>query len=138
MTQALRELMMMWYNSRLTYPNIIAEEVSHDALNDIETDVCPKLNSWLGFIIPGMSHVGVIVDCGTAHVPGDLVLILVSRDKYFLIMINILGNLTFSLENELMTLSLGASPMGPTNKYYQQADRILLCEVCVLSTILVK
>jgi len=138
MTQALRELMMMWYNSLLTYPNIIAEEISHNTLNDIEADVCPKLNTLLRFIIPGMSHVGVIVNCGTAHVPGDLVLILVSRDKYFLIRINILGNLTFSLENELMTLSLGASPIGPTNKYYQQADRILLCEVCVLSTILVK
>ena len=78
----------MWYNSRLTYPNIIAEEVPHDALNDIEADICPKLNTLMGFIIPGMSHVGVIVHCGTAHVPGNLVLILVSRDKDFLIMIN--------------------------------------------------
>jgi hypothetical protein len=78
----------MWYNSRLTYPNIIAEEISHDTLNDIEADVCPKLNTLLGFIIPGMSHVGVIVDCGTTHVPSDLVLILVSRDKDFLININ--------------------------------------------------
>ena len=78
----------MWYNSRLTYPNIIAEEISHDTLNDIEADVCPKLNTLLGFIIPGMSHVGVIVDCGTTHVPSDLVLILVSWDKDFLIRIN--------------------------------------------------
>ena len=78
----------MWYNSCLTYPDIIAEEVSHNALNDIEADVCPKLNKSKGFIIPGMSHVGVIVNCGTAHVPGDLVLILVSRDKDFLIRFN--------------------------------------------------
>jgi hypothetical protein len=78
----------MWYNSRLTYPNIIAEEISHDTLNDIEADICPKLNTLMGFIIPGMSHVGVIVHCGTAHVPGNLVLILVSRDKDFLIRIN--------------------------------------------------
>ena len=75
----------MWYNSCLTYPDIIAEEVSHNALNDIEADVCPKLNKSKGFIIPGMSHVGVIVNCGTAHVPGDLVLVLVSWDKDFLI-----------------------------------------------------
>ena len=78
----------MRYNSCLTYPDIIAEEVSHDTLNDIEADVCPKLNTSNRFIIPGMSHVGVIVNCGTAHVPGDLVLILVSRDKDFLIRIN--------------------------------------------------
>ena len=75
----------MRYNSCLTYPDIIAEEVSHDTLNDIEADVCPKLNTLMGFIIPGMSHVGVIVHCGTAHVPGDLVLVLVSWDKDFLI-----------------------------------------------------
>jgi len=79
---------MRWYNFRLTYPDIIAEEVSHDAFNDIEADVGPKLNTSNRFIIPGMSHVGVIVHCGTAHVPGDLVLILVSRDKDFLININ--------------------------------------------------
>jgi hypothetical protein len=79
---------MMWYNFRLTYPDIIAEEVSHDALNDIEADVCPMLNTLFGFIIPGMTHVGMIVNCGTAHVPGDLILVLVSRDKDFLISFN--------------------------------------------------
>jgi hypothetical protein len=79
---------MRWYNFCFTYPDIIPEEVSHNTLNDIEADVCPKLQILMGFIIPGMSHVGVIVNCGTAHVPGDLVLILVSRDKDFLIRIN--------------------------------------------------
>jgi len=26
----------------MTYPNIVSEEVSHNALNDIEADVSPK------------------------------------------------------------------------------------------------
>ncbi len=80
--------MLTWYNIRLTYPDIIAEKVSHDALNDIEADVCPRLNTSMDFIIPGMSHVGMIVDCGTAHVPSDLVLVLMPRNKCFLFTID--------------------------------------------------
>ena len=72
-----------------------------------------------------MSHVGVIVHSWPAHIPGDKVLVSMSRHEHFLYIIEKTWPRTFSLVNELSTLSLGVSPMEGT---------IVGVSVCVLTS----
>jgi hypothetical protein len=47
----------MWYRWLNTYPDVVPEEISHDAFNDVKADVCSILIIYGNLIIPGVSHV---------------------------------------------------------------------------------
>lgn len=71
--------------TRRTYPHVVAEEVSHDALDDVEADVGPSAGELRGErYLLGVAHVGVIVHGRAAHIPGDEVLVCVPRHKHLL------------------------------------------------------
>jgi hypothetical protein len=67
----------------ISYPDIVSEKVSHDALDDVEANVSSKKVSKAS-IIPCMTHVRVIIDSGPTHIPRHEVLVLMPWHENFL------------------------------------------------------
>jgi hypothetical protein len=59
--------------------NVVAEKVSQDSLDNVETNICSILILELIVYSPCMAHVRMIVDCRSAHVPSDEVLVKMFR-----------------------------------------------------------
>ena len=70
----------------ISYPDIVSEEVSHNALNDVKANICSKLvNSSAALNIPSVTHMRVIVNCRPTHIPSDKIFVLMPWNKNFLI-----------------------------------------------------